>query len=186
MRRKITALFIAGAIGLSVCGVAAAQWFVNQTQSSVTTAAQVWTFGQSGGTLLTTGAGIQPGSAPEVKYDNVNNQSASSQNLDLAMISATFDSDSNGLGQGLPGTTTGSGGVYDIITSAYVDACPASNFTVVIAPQANTGSTMLNANPTTTVSVPAAGFATVSLSYSINLTAPTACESLQPAVTLQA
>jgi hypothetical protein len=201
MRRKVIALFVAGAMALGVCGVAAAQWFLDFGTGAVTVGGSVDTVlisAPAGGPLFA-GSGTETFT---VTLTNVSGGNLYMANLATSggVSSITFTGApgctpnacpdpgqegtglaSNSNGEGGVNTSGGSGGIWNLAgTPGYDNSCLANNFTVgAFTPGTGTNPTQLatGGSPITWTSGSTLVYTfTVTLSGS----APIGCASTQP------
>jgi hypothetical protein len=146
-------------------GAAVAAWIINTGTGYATTAqGGTWAVSVSpptNGPLAPTGSSV--GTSTEQVPVSVTNSTATGQTLATG-ITVSFNSDANG-------------GVFDELTNAYVDACPAANFSA-------DASTFNTANGGS--SVAAGSSASGAITVTIADAAPTACEGLEPEFTVVA
>lgn len=113
------------------------------------------------------GSALQPGGAAQTAVVKAQNPSSSSGNVSVT-FSATIKQD-------------GAGGIWDAVSSTYVDACPASWFSVSWLGTGTTVTTPVSIPPGTNMSVD-----TLSLKLTDSGTSQDACENLQPVVNVVA
>lgn len=114
-RRKHVAItgLLVGAVLFMAAGGAAAAWIFNTGTSNVTTAANMYTINN----FALTGGPLQPG-VTETVTATVTNVSGGTLVTGVQHLTAA----------GTTFTTDSGGGVYDTLTSAFVDTCPAADF----------------------------------------------------------
>ena len=175
-RRITTGAIVLGAAFMGMGGYAFAQWILNtgvsSSANSPTTASTIFNVTVNANP---TGGAMNQGGV-ETETWSIANSSTTTQPIDIADITTSIASDSNGLGG--TGVNNGAGGIYNPVTSAYVDTCPASNFTLgTITPIA--GGMEMSTTPTTTVTLNTSGpsaFTLFTVTITTSATAPTACE----------
>ncbi|MGO9960587.1 MAG: hypothetical protein ACLP50_32200 [Solirubrobacteraceae bacterium] len=151
------------ALGLAFAGSAAfAAWILNTGTGNVTVASSNWTISlaaPTGGPLAPTGS----------SYGN-STESIAVTFLQTGQAAVTFN------GATATMTEDAGGGVYDTLTDAYVDGCPAADFTNNMSLQTNDNGTQYN---------PGNHFV-LTMTITISASAPTACEGLAPQITVTA
>ena len=119
--RKKAAALVVGALVMSSAGFAGAQWILNTGNGSVVTAASVWVVNQTG--TLPVGDVLAPTGSTGCMTACVN-----SLTVGVTVTNTSNAAQTLGTLYGNPSMVTDGAGVFDMNTSAYVDACPASNF----------------------------------------------------------
>ena len=146
-------------------GAAVAAWIINTGTGYATTAqGGTWAVSVSpptNGPLAPTGSTV--GTPTEQVPVSVTNSTATGQTLATG-IAVTFNSDAGG-------------GVFDELTNAFVDACPAADFSADVT-------TFNTANGGSSVAAGAAVSGAITLT--ISDAAPVACEGLEPEFTVVA
>jgi len=186
--KKKATILVAGALVVGAAGYAGAQWILNTGTGNVPTAQSAWSVAAgaiTGGSLApseTTGCTGTCGSINQaITVTNISGSTCSSGfgcNFGLLYVTPSIESDGTGVWDSLLNSGTG----------AYLDSCPAADFTIsqqngqsgdlVSAATGGTGPAMSNSSPLTTYTIPAG--ATENLTFTINLAsnAPAACQGI--------